>query len=386
MAGDRTWKSRMAANAPQARRHRCVPAQRARVARALVLLAFCCLAWRPAWAGTTISVADGDVGGLIGAIADANSETGIYVGQDTIELATGGDYVLTGVNNVTNGQNGLPSITSNVVVHGNGAVIRRSTSGGVPDIRILHVAASGSLQLVAVELRGGRASGQLGGNLYDAGTVTLDGCTIAAGNAGNGGGIYAMGSLTATNSTISGNVASNAGGIFAESAGSATLLNVTVTGNAAVAFGGGLRTFGGATISFTNSIVAGNSAAVGVDCSGGGSGGHNLVGSGTGCAAGGTDQVTANVALELDPTLAANGGPTRTHALIFGSKAIDTGDDAIAPLADQRGMVRQDGDANGTVVSDIGAYELVDSTVFDNGFADDFEIGTTDHWSHTFGG
>ena len=60
----------------------------------LVILVF--LGAEAAAAATTIVVADGDVGGLIAAISNANSEMGIYVGTDTVESAVGGLYTLTG--------------------------------------------------------------------------------------------------------------------------------------------------------------------------------------------------------------------------------------------------------------------------------------------------
>ena len=50
--------------------------------------------------------------------------------------------------------------------------------------------------------------------------------------------------------------------------------------------------------------------------------------------------------------LADNGGPTKTHALLEGSPAIDAGDDEIAPDTDQRGVNRPRGSS-----SDIGAFE-----------------------------
>ena len=64
-----------------------------------------------------------------------------------------------------------------------------------------------------------------------------------------------------------------------------------------------------------------------------------------------------NDLVNTDPRLdylADNGGPTRTHALMIGSAAIDSGQDLSSEgiVTDQRGMLRPDG--NGY---DIGAYE-----------------------------
>jgi hypothetical protein len=74
-----------------------------------------------------------------------------------------------------------------------------------------------------------------------------------------------------------------------------------------------------------------------------------------------TDGVNGNLvgttAAPIDPLLGDltdNGGPTRTMALLFGSPAIDAGNDAVAPETDQRGVARPQDPA-----SDIGAFELV---------------------------
>ncbi len=51
------------------------------------------------------------------------------------------------------------------------------------------------------------------------------------------------------------------------------------------------------------------------------------------------------------------GGSTPTHPLL-GGPAIDGGTSASAPPSDQRGVNRQDGNLNGAISYDIGAYEL----------------------------
>jgi hypothetical protein len=89
------------------------------------------------------------------------------------------------------------------------------------------------------------------------------------------------------------------------------------------------------------------------------SGGYNVVGALTGCSVVGdtATHVTGDPALGA---LAANGGPTQTHALMTGSSAIDQGDPAgcdaptgAALATDQRGLPRPVG-----ARCDIGAYEV----------------------------
>ena len=67
----------------------------------------------------------------------------------------------------------------------------------------------------------------------------------------------------------------------------------------------------------------------------------------------------------LNPTLAFNGGPTQTHALVPGSPAIDAGGPVCTDangnplLTDQRGKPRIiDGNGDGTARCDIGAFEF----------------------------
>jgi hypothetical protein len=85
----------------------------------------------------------------------------------------------------------------------------------------------------------------------------------------------------------------------------------------------------------------------------------SLIGDGTGSPITNTDgnQVgnvppnTSPIDSRLGP-LADNGGPTRTHALLLGSPAIDAASTPICPTTDQRGVLRPQGPA-----CDIGSYE-----------------------------
>ena len=147
------------------------------------------------------------------------------------------------------------------------------------------------------------------------------------------------------------------------------LNNVTITGNTSNG-GGGINHDGrssGSFVRYKNTIVVGNSTLGGQpsDCvTSGGAGmiseGYNLVGLGTGCPAGGTgDLTTTTPATAAHPTLANNGGPTFTHALLAGSRG-DQRRQSGGPrqrrrdaceLLDQRGFARPDR-------CDIGAYEF----------------------------
>ena len=83
-----------------------------------------------------------------------------------------------------------------------------------------------------------------------------------------------------------------------------------------------------------------------------------MIGDATGGTGFGSDITGVAAATVINTTLADNGGPTQTHALVAGSPAFDAGNNADVPggiTTDQRGT-GFDRIFNGTV--DIGAYEL----------------------------
>jgi hypothetical protein len=172
--------------------------------------------------------------------------------------------------------------------------------------------------------------------------------------------------------TISGNSSILGGsGIYQTSSPFTLLSNVTITNNVNTgnpSAGAGVRISDGDFV-VRNSIIAGN-----IDNSGTGwadcmgiitSSNHNLIQDTADC----TINNSNNDITGQDPLLdilADNGGQTLTHALLSGSPAIDAGnpsgclDSAGAPLTrDQRGVTRPlDGNDDGSVICDMGAYEL----------------------------
>lgn len=177
---------------------------------------------------------------------------------------------------------------------------------------------------------------------------TFGGGAIAVENLNSGS------SVTITNDTFTGNTATGAGGQGSAlnlSASPVTVTNCTIAGNTAPPSGGAVL-FGNRTPVnvVTNTIIASNT---GGNCSFSGAsifgGGHNIQFGDSTCAG-------MTVANPLLGPLANNGGPTQTMALGAGSPAIDGGD-SITPPTDQRGVSRTDGNGDGIIAGDIGAFE-----------------------------
>src|SRR5207253_3860160 len=158
------------------------------------------------------------------------------------------------------------------------------------------------------------------------------------------------------NSTISGNSAGTDGGVI--SSGPLTIRNSTIVGNAAIYEGvGGIQ---GSTIAIESSIVAGNTSVWGArdinasTVNAKTSSIFNHAGIVTFNDLGGNRPEGENP--RLGP-LQANGGPTKTQALLPGSPCVNAGSNPANLTTDQRGpgFPRV---LNGT--PDMGAFEGVD--------------------------
>jgi CSLREA domain-containing protein len=231
--------------------------------------------------------------------------------------------------------------------------------------------------------------GGLGGGIFNNGPLTMIGCTLngnftkgpSSGGGASGGAIYNANTLNMVNCTISGNHtdldAGRGGGIYSGNV-TMNLTNCTITGNVSTnnSFEPGRGIHNGGTANIKNTIIAGNGTG-GPDVSGNyNSQGNNLVGAvdvnSNGFVNGANGDKVGTTAAPLNAllgSLADNGGPTKTHALLAGSPASDAGNNAFVtnppfsgpPFTDQRGpgfnriVDGPDGDITATV--DIGAFE-----------------------------
>jgi uncharacterized repeat protein (TIGR01451 family) len=333
---------------------------RVRFALALCVALSLWLLWQPSPARTeTITVTqtlNAGAGTLRQAIADAAPDDTIVFNDDmTITLSS------------------QLGIAKNLTIDGGSYAI---TISGNNAARVFNIS-SGNVTLKHLNIVHGKAGE--GGGIYNAGTLTVQNCTLSSNTATGGmntggGGIHNDGALTVRNSTLTGNAATNGGdggGIYVDDGSSLMLQNSTLSGNTASA-GGGIQNYWG-TVTLQNSTLANNTASwtgggihlfygtlhyqntLIADNTGGqnceitysgpiGTNVHNLVEDGS-----------CNAAFSGDPALsplADNEGDTWTHALQPGSPAIDAGDDATCLATDQRGIKRPQ-----NFSCDIGAYE-----------------------------
>ena len=287
-------------------------------------------------------------------------------------------------------------IDKNLKIEGPGA--GKLTVSGNDSSRVFYVSSRVAQATIQnLNISGGKPiSAGDGGGIENWGTLALTKSTVSGNSARYGGGINNRDTLTVTNSTISNNVASLEGGGIENYDSKLTLTNSTVSGNSANRQGGGINqgtdkfNSVGATILIENTTITRNTASSGSGSGLAGSGltdnspevrnsiilgntntdvdfmwstntfesnGHNLIGNGNATEAFNKPGDRTGISTPKIGTLANNGGPTKTHALLRGSPAIDRG--SGCPANDRRGVRRpQDGDRNGSYKCDIGAFEL----------------------------
>ena len=251
----------------------------------------------------------------------------------------------------------------------------------------------------------GGAISSFGGNVTIRQSTINDNFAQTAGGGISAGADTLGGTLSIESSTIAQNHAGDmqggsgdGGGIYIQANVNATLLASTIAFNSAVNQGAGLWTNGSLTMERT--IVSNNFGTPDDGPEGfisGGtvtSNGYNIVREDTDFNfTPATGDLIGIFASPIDPNLLGltdNGGPTQTIALGGMSPAIDAGPPDPSPLfADQRGFTRdRDGDRNGSVITDIGAFEVqapsdffvddIGSGVISGGRAGDFAV-TTDN-------
>jgi hypothetical protein len=264
------------------------------------------------------------------------------------------------------------ALTSSLVVVNNSVLTNNSSQlggGGIANNGTVRVSNSTFTNNSTRSLYGDSG----GGAIENTGPLTVRGSTFNNNRAGKGGAIYNEGGTTlVVNSTFSGNavdVAPRIGGAIynqlstdgANTPGSVTVVATTFYGNLATGGSGGtLNNQAGNTLTIKLAIVANGSPN---NCAGSiTTQGYNIDSANTCGFAAATDRPNTNSALG---PLADNGGATFTHALLAGSPAIDlipisvcTDQVGATLVSDQRGAVRpQDGDGNGSVMCDSGAFE-----------------------------
>ena len=307
----------------------------------------------------------------------------------------------------------LPILSRNLTIIGPGAdvlTVRRVLGGNYRILTISNGTSAGPVvNLRGLTLNNGIAayrtddSSAAGGCVYnDRGTLRILKCAMTGNHAGTGSVVYNVsGTVEVSDSTVSTNSASAVyggngptwgGGAFvnyaAQGPANLTLSNATMTNNdgergSAIHNSGAT---GSAVVTVQNCTIAYNSS--GPDIYNGGnsanvvlrntilrggvpfdrtivnengatitSQGNNLSndkeGGDNSTAPGGWLNQPGDIR-NTDPrlvALAANGGPTKTHALLPDSPARDAGNDSYAPPRDQRGYLRPNR-------SDIGAFEF----------------------------
>jgi Right handed beta helix region len=287
----------------------------------------------------------GDVKCLIDAInqANANGE------KNTIRLQAG-TYTLTVVDNDTEGPTGLPVITSPLTITGHGAettIIERDASA--PPFRFFMVAASGTLSLKRLTLRGGGGGGVVvgGSAIVNRGTLAVTRSTLTANATFIGrGAIVNRGTLTVTRSTLTANVAGSGGGAISNG-GTVTITNSTLAHNEGGIEGGAVGNFGG-TMGITATTFA-----------------HNT-GDGAGAVFNTGTLTVTNSTFSDNTTLGTGfGALTNFHGTLVVINTTFARNVALGFLRD-----------SGAAIANLGTLVLTHSTLADNRVVEDIAFGS----------
>ncbi len=354
------------------------------------------------------NIGAGDGGGVWGFQSEVTISNSVFQnnrGQDGGAIANSGNMTILGSlienNTAADAGGGIFTINGSVVI--NDTIINANRcgfggGGGILSYSAMNITASAitnntadptsfggggiryraslSTLFLTNSVISGNVTNGIGGGLMNEGqglnsepAVDVRGSLVAGNTAGlKGGGIYSEGGpfnpgrLDLTNTTVTNNRTNTTGGGL--STGNlyslVNLLNVTISHNIAGQNGGGVECMG---VNYTQNTIIGDNAALGgtsQDWVGRfDSLGYNLVENTAGVNLFGT--TTGNV-LNRDPGLGGlkySSGRAAWRALIKGSPAIDSVDNANFPAIDQRGSARPiDGDGDGNARPDMGAVEI----------------------------
>ena len=302
---------------------------------------------------------------LVEAIISANSDltppgSSCVPGSDAdVIVLDGSTFTLDSVNNSAYGPTGLPLISSDIAMFGNGATITRDPSAA--EFRIATISGSGTFRLHNSTMSNGDTDGY-GGAIYNRfGSLALYWASLENNLAQRGGGMYGQGTSRSEifDSTISGNSAARGGGI-AQRSGNLTIAETTISGNSAQVFGGG-GYLSGVDSSITNGTVSNNEAQSGggLDSSGTLSLHNSVISDNTATRAGGVD-LTGQVSI--------------TQSTISGNSAADDGGGVflsglLSTLTLQNSLVSGNaagGDVGGIAIQSNSTATIQQSTIADN--------------------
>jgi len=234
-----------------------------------------------------------------------------------------------------------------------GPVARGITINANATGRVFFLSSGAELTLSNVTITGSRA---LPGIALSNSKLTLSNSTMSDNVSLFSGGAIASFASTVTiiNSTISGNHADeNGGGIYTGLGSTTEIIYSTISNNSAGGQGGGLWNAGFTKLRST--IIAGNTASDRIAC--GGEIGSSMELSGKNLSD--SYYCTEDENLVTNPRLgplADNGGPTKTHALLIDSPAINAATNCTV-TEDQRHIARPQPVGG---ACDIGAFEFTD--------------------------